>query len=146
MNQPEFRVLLVEDDLRMPELLANLLQDDHVALASASCASDGLRLARGKPLDLILLDLGLPGINGLELLRQLKECPETQGIPVIVLTAWNSTKDKLRGFELGAVDYLTKPFEPAELRARAAGRSAHQATAGRTHPGQRRITGGTGRR
>jgi signal transduction histidine kinase/HPt (histidine-containing phosphotransfer) domain-containing protein len=67
---------------------------------------------------LILLDLGLPGINGFELLRQLKESPETQTIPVIVLTAWNSTTDKLRGFELGAVDYLTKPFEPAELRAR----------------------------
>ena len=67
---------------------------------------------------MILLDLGLPGINGFELLRQLKESPETQAIPVIVLTAWNSTTDKLRGFELGAVDYLTKPFESAELRAR----------------------------
>ena len=71
-----------------------------------------------QPFDLILLDLGLPGVNGFELLRQLKECPETQTIPVIVLTAWNSTTDKLRGFELGAVDYLTKPFEAAELRAR----------------------------
>ena len=67
---------------------------------------------------MILLDLGLPGVNGFELLRQLKESPETQTIPVIVLTAWNSTTDKLRGFELGAVDYLTKPFESAELRAR----------------------------
>ena len=102
----------------MPEVLAGLLQDDHITLLSAKDASEGLKLAREKPLDLILLDLGLPGINGFELLRQLKECPETQTIPVIVLTAWNSTTDKLRGFELGAVDYLTKPFEPAELRAR----------------------------
>jgi len=102
----------------MPEVLAGLLQEDDVALLSAGCASEGLRLAREKPLDLILLDLGLPGTNGFDLLRQLKECPETQGIPVIVLTAWNSTTDKLRGFELGAVDYLTKPFEPGELRAR----------------------------
>jgi CheY-like chemotaxis protein/HPt (histidine-containing phosphotransfer) domain-containing protein len=118
MNQPGFQVLLVEDDPRMPEVLAGLLQDDHITLLSAKDASEGLKLAREKPLDLILLDLGLPGINGFELLRQLKECPETQGIPVIVLTAWNSTTDKLRGFEFGAVDYLTKPFEPAELRAR----------------------------
>jgi len=102
----------------MPEVLAGLLQDDHVTLVSASCGSEGLKLAREKPLDMILLDLGLPDINGFEVLRQLKECPETQTIPVIVLTAWNRTTDKLRGFELGAVDYLTKPFEPAELRAR----------------------------
>ena len=102
----------------MPEVLTGLLQEDHVTLVSATDASEGLRLAQQKPPDLILLDLGLPGINGFELLRQLKECPETQSIPVIVLTGWNSTTDKLRGFELGAVDYLTKPFEPAELRAR----------------------------
>jgi len=102
----------------MPEVLAGHLQDDHITLISAKDVSEGFKLAREAPCDLILLDLGLPGVNGFELLRQLKECPETQTIPVIVLTAWNSTADKLRGFELGAVDYLTKPFEPAELRAR----------------------------
>ncbi len=102
----------------MPEVMAGLLQEDHITLVSAKDAPEGLKLAREKPFDLILLDLGLPGVNGFELLHQLKECPETQSIPVIVLTAWNSTTDKLRGFELGAVDYLTKPFEPAELRAR----------------------------
>src|ERR1019366_4227410 len=115
---PASQILLVEDDPRMPEVLAGLLQDDNITLTSASDAVHGLKLAREEHFDLILLDLGLPGINGFELLRQLKEFPETQTIPVIVLTAWNSTTDKLRGFELGAVDYLTKPFEPAELRAR----------------------------
>jgi CheY-like chemotaxis protein len=118
MNQPASQVLLVEDDPRMPEVLAGLLQDDNVTLSSAGDAASGLKLAREKQFDVVLLDLGLPGVNGMELLRQLKECPETQTIPVIVLTAWNSTADKLRGFELGAVDYLTKPFESAELRAR----------------------------
>src|ERR1017187_573433 len=118
MNLPASQVLLVEDDLHMPEVLAGLLHDDNITLASAKDASTGLNLARSQPFDLILLDLGLPGVNGFELLRQLKESLETQMIPVIVLTAWNSTTDKLRGFELGAVDYLTKPFEPAELRAR----------------------------
>jgi CheY-like chemotaxis protein len=109
---------MVEDDLHMPEVLAGLLHDDNITLSSAKDAAEGLKLAREQHFDLILLDLGLPGVNGFELLRQLKESPETQTIPVIVLTAWNSTTDKLRGFELGAVDYLTKPFEPAELRAR----------------------------
>jgi signal transduction histidine kinase/HPt (histidine-containing phosphotransfer) domain-containing protein len=118
MNLPAFQVLLVEDDPRMPEVLAGLLQDDHITLLSAKDAQEGLKLARETSLDAILLDLGLPGLNGFDLLRQLKEGPETQTIPVIVLTAWNSPSDKLRGFELGAVDYVTKPFEPAELRAR----------------------------
>jgi CheY-like chemotaxis protein/nitrogen-specific signal transduction histidine kinase len=118
MNLPASQVLLVEDDPHMPEVLAGLLHDDNIVLANAKDASTGLKLARERHFDLILLDLGLPGVNGFELLRQLKESPETQTIPVIVLTAWNSTTDKLRGFELGAVDYLTKPFEPAELRAR----------------------------
>src|SRR5512137_2274320 len=118
MNLPASHVLLVEDDLHMPEVLAGLLHDDNIALLSAKDASTGFKLAREQRFDLILLDLGLPGVNGFELLRQLKESPETQTIPVVVLTAWNSTTDKLRGFELGAVDYLTKPFESAELRAR----------------------------
>src|SRR5664279_3881710 len=118
MNLPASQVLLVEDDPRMPEVLAGLLQDDNIALSSAGDAASGMKLAREKQFDVILLDLSLPGVNGMELLRQLKEFPETQTIPVIVLTAWNSTADKLRAFELGAVDYLTKPFESAELRAR----------------------------
>jgi len=110
--------LLVEDDPRMPEVLAGLLHDDHIMLSSANNAAEALKLLEKGTFDLILLDLGLPGMNGFELLRRLKESPETQTIPVIVVTAWNRTPDKLRGFELGAVDYLTKPFESAELRAR----------------------------
>jgi CheY-like chemotaxis protein len=118
MNQTEFQVLVVEDDPKLPELLTALLHDDHVVLSAAKDASEALAMVRKQPFDLVLLDLGLPGVNGFEVLRQLKESPETETIPVIVLTAWNSTNDKLRGFELGAVDYLTKPFEAAELRAR----------------------------
>src|ERR1043166_4774724 len=118
MTLPASHVLLVEDDPRMPEVLAGLLHEDQITLFCATDAAQGLAMAREKRFDLILLDLGLPGANGFELLRQLKDFPETQSIPVIVLTAWNGTNDKLRGFELGAVDYLTKPFESAELRAR----------------------------
>jgi CheY-like chemotaxis protein/nitrogen-specific signal transduction histidine kinase len=118
MSLPESHILLVEDDPRMPEVLAALLHDDHIILAGAPDASTALRLLSERRFELILLDLGLPGMNGFDLLRGLKESPKTESIPVIVLTAWNSTEDKLRGFELGAVDYLTKPFEAAELRAR----------------------------
>ena len=115
MNLPASRVLLVEDDLKMPEILSALFQDSISRLCSAERRRSAAAIARQRPFDLVVLDLGLPDINGFELLRQLKEAPETQSIPVIVLTAWNSTKDKLRGFELGATDYLTKPFESAEF-------------------------------
>src|ERR1039458_8162486 len=100
MNLPASQVLLVEDDLHMPEVLAGLLHDDHLTLASATDSSPRLKMAREQRFDLILLDLGLPGVNGFELLRQLKESPETQTVPVVVLTAWNRDKDKLRGFDL----------------------------------------------
>ncbi len=118
MNQAASHVLLVEDDPKMHEVLAALLHDDHIILVGAKDASEALTLTRERQFDLILLDLGLPGVNGFDLLQRLKESPRTQSVPVIVLTAWNSTADKLRGFELGATDYLTKPFESAELRAR----------------------------
>jgi CheY-like chemotaxis protein/HPt (histidine-containing phosphotransfer) domain-containing protein len=118
MTLPASHVLLVEDDPGAPEVLAALLHEDNVNLTCARDATEALTIASEKHFDLILLDLGLPRVDGFELLRQLKELPATQSIPVIVLTAWNSTSDKLRGFELGAVDYLTKPFESSELRAR----------------------------
>jgi CheY-like chemotaxis protein/nitrogen-specific signal transduction histidine kinase len=118
MNLPESQVLLVEDDPKMHEVLTALLQEDNVSLTCAADVARGLALVREKSFDLMLLDLGLPGTDGFEMLRQLKENPPVHPPPVLVLTAWNSTSDKLRGFELGAVDYLTKPFEPSELRAR----------------------------
>jgi CheY-like chemotaxis protein/nitrogen-specific signal transduction histidine kinase len=113
------QVLLVEDDMKLPEVLAELLVDAHIHLSHAPDARAALRLLKDKPFELVLLDLGLPGeMNGFDLLREIKQSPQYETIPVIVLTAWNSTRDKVRGFELGAVDYLTKPFESAELRAR----------------------------
>src|SRR5260221_4896304 len=118
MKSHPAEILLVEDDPRMPRVLSTLLQGDNVQLSGARDGIEALRLLQLRKFDLILLDLGLPGMNGFELLRQLKELPETESIPVIVLTDWNSTTAKLRGFDLGAVDYLTKPYEAAELRAR----------------------------
>src|SRR5262252_602251 len=118
MKLPASHVLLIEDDPHMPEVLTALLHEDNITLVNTPDADGAVALLKQKHFDLILLDLGLPGVNGFDLLRRLKDSPETHAVPIIVLTAWNSTNDKLRGFELGAVDYLTKPFEGAELRAR----------------------------
>jgi CheY-like chemotaxis protein/HPt (histidine-containing phosphotransfer) domain-containing protein len=118
MKLPSSQVLLVEDDPEMPLVLSALLHDDHITLASARNAEEAFEQLRKQSFDLILLDLGLPGVNGFDLLKRLKDSVETEQIPVIVLTAWNGTSEKLRGFELGAVDYLTKPYEASELRAR----------------------------
>src|SRR3954466_10842616 len=113
MTLPASRVLLIEDDPNMPEVLSALLHDDNITLGSANSAGSALAKIRQDTFDLILLDLGLPDANGFELLQQIKEVPEMKSVPVIVLTAWNGTTEKLKGFELGAVDYVTKPFEGA---------------------------------
>jgi CheY-like chemotaxis protein/HPt (histidine-containing phosphotransfer) domain-containing protein len=118
MMRPASNVLLVDDDPKMADLLGPLLDEAGIALVSAPDVAKALDVVQVRPIDLILLDLGLPGEDGFQMLRALKESPQTESIPVVVLTAWNSTPDKLKGFELGAVDYLTKPFEPSELRAR----------------------------
>jgi CheY-like chemotaxis protein len=118
MKLPESHLLLVEDDAHLPDVLAELLHGDNIQLTNAKTGAEALQKANERTFDLILLDLGLPDINGFDLLRQFKDKPSLQHIPIIVLTAWNSTGDKIRGFELGAVDYLTKPFESSELRVR----------------------------
>src|SRR2546423_9641596 len=85
MNLPESHVLLVEDDPEMPGLLSALLHDDNVKLSAAQNCASALKLTSETKFDLILLDLGLPGANGFELLQQLTGSPRTESIPVIVL-------------------------------------------------------------
>jgi signal transduction histidine kinase/HPt (histidine-containing phosphotransfer) domain-containing protein len=112
------RVLLIEDDAEMLAILAPSLGEDGLCLKGVTTGREALlELAQGT-YDLVLLDLGLPGVNGLKVLELLKNDPAARELPVIVITAWNNTDDKVRSFELGAVDYITKPFEPVELRAR----------------------------
>jgi len=118
MMRPASQILLIEDDAEVHELLSALLRADGIELTNAPDGQRGLALAQNGRFDLILLDIGLPKISGFDVLKRLKEDPVTESIPVIVLTASSATADKLRGFELGAVDYVTKPFEAAELRAR----------------------------
>ena len=112
------QVLLIDDDQDLHDLLIASLVGDDIRLLCAGDGRDGLELARRNKVSLLLLDLGLPKNDGFAVLKELKQDAHLKDIPVIILTAWNSTADKLRGFELGAVDYITKPYEIAELRAR----------------------------
>lgn len=110
------RVLLVEDELRIHDFVRDALEAEGVELETATDGLAGLRLARQGGHDLIVLDLMLPGIDGLSVLRAIRATlPDT---PVLILTARKELPIKLRGFELGATDYLTKPFALAELVAR----------------------------
>ncbi|MFN3408687.1 MAG: response regulator [Limisphaerales bacterium] len=118
MSETAFRVLLVEDDPDLPDVLAGLLGGDGVQLDAAATAAAAWERLRQTRYDLVLLDLGLPDAHGFDFLLRLKHSAHGPHLPVIVITAANATADKVRGFELGAVDYLTKPFEAAELRAR----------------------------
>jgi len=112
------RVLMIEDDPEMAAILAPALAEDGLSVTHAPDGREASDILSAQNFELILLDLGLPGLSGLKVLELLKDSPEGRDVPVIVITAWNSTEDKLRSFELGAVDYVTKPFEPVELRAR----------------------------
>jgi CheY-like chemotaxis protein/HPt (histidine-containing phosphotransfer) domain-containing protein len=116
INQP--RILLIDDDQEMYQLLAQPVAQDELELVCASDGETALKIAHSSPVQLILLDLGLPSNDGFHVLQQIKQDPLLHLIPVIIFTAWNSTNDKVRGFELGAVDYITKPCDLAEVRAR----------------------------
>jgi two-component system phosphate regulon response regulator PhoB len=116
----EHRILVVEDEEDILELLRfNLAREGHAVLTSAS-GEDGLELARAERPDLILLDLMLPGLDGREICRRLKQDPETRHIPVVMVTARGEESDIVAGLELGADDYVTKPFSPRILTARVA--------------------------
>lgn len=113
-------ILLVEDEQDLLELLRYNLTREGFSVETAMTGEDGLKKAReiGKELDLVLLDLMLPGIDGLEVCRALKGRDHTSSIPVIMLTAKGEESDIVRGLEFGADDYITKPFSPRVLLAR----------------------------
>ncbi len=110
------RVLVVEDNLDIAKLVALHLKDLDCEVALAADGLRGLDLARARRYDLIILDLMLPGMDGLELCRRLRD--ETDYTPILMLTAKTSEVDRVAGLEIGADDYLTKPFSISELIAR----------------------------
>jgi len=113
------KILVIEDEEPIRELLKLTLESaGYSSIYMAANGEDGLRLAQTRLPDLILLDLMLPGMDGLSVCRQLKSQEETRAIPVIMLTARSEESDIVIGLELGAVDYITKPFSRKILIAR----------------------------
>ena len=109
------RVLVVDDDAKTVELVKLYLNRDGYRVFTAYDGVEALRLARESHPDLIVLDLMLPGIDGLQICRTLRS---ESDVPIIMLTAKTTEQDKLIGLDLGADDYVTKPFSPRELAAR----------------------------
>jgi DNA-binding response OmpR family regulator len=110
------RILVIEDEARILSFLARGLEAEGYTVACAGDGTEGLSLALGHAWDLVVLDLLLPGLGGLQVLRELHR--ERPSLPVVVLSARGDLQTKLRGFELGATDYVAKPFSIDELLAR----------------------------
>ncbi|MFH1625735.1 MAG: response regulator transcription factor [Pseudomonadota bacterium] len=112
------KILVVDDEKDIIELIQYNLQLEGFRVTHAYDGEDALRLAKREPPDLLILDLMLPGMDGLEVCRVLKKEAETSHIPIIMLTAKTAEPDIVVGLELGADDYITKPFRTRELVAR----------------------------
>ena len=115
---PNETVLVVEDEEDILELVRFNLSKEGYQVLCASSGEEGLKSARNKRPDLVLLDLMLPGMDGLSVCKQLKNDEKTHHIPVVMLTAKGEDADIVSGLELGADDYVTKPFSPRVLIAR----------------------------
>ncbi len=112
------KIMVVDDEKSLLELVRDILEDEGFTVVTADTAEAGLaRIKQSRP-DLILLDVRLPSIGGLEMCRRLKADESTRPIPIIMLTVQSAEVDKVIGFEAGADDYVTKPFSKAELLAR----------------------------
>jgi two-component system alkaline phosphatase synthesis response regulator PhoP len=112
------RILIIEDDPDILGLMKHHLERDGYGVAGAPTGEEGLRLARRTPPGLVVLDLMLPGMDGLEVLRQLRADAKTREVPTVIVSAKGEEADIVSGLELGADDYLTKPFSPRVLVAR----------------------------
>jgi two-component system, OmpR family, alkaline phosphatase synthesis response regulator PhoP len=111
-------ILVIDDEKDLVELVSYNLQKEGFVVKQALDGESGLASAISNPPDLLLVDLMLPGIDGLEVCRQLRADSRTATIPIIMLTAKSGESDRVVGLELGADDYVTKPFSPRELAAR----------------------------
>ncbi len=118
IHMPERRILIVDDEADILKLLEYNLQKEGFTTVTAQSGTEALETLKRKRVDLVVLDLMLPGIDGYEVLRLMKSNQELSDIAVIMLTAKSEEIDKILGLELGADDYVTKPFSPRELVAR----------------------------
>ena len=118
MNSVATTILLVEDDPTMAEMLGEFFRAANISLTHAPNSAEALSYLHDHTPDLVLLDLGLPGLNGFQFLTELKGSARTSDIPVIILSGRSSPPEIVHGLELGARDYVTKPFDGVELHAR----------------------------
>ncbi len=111
-------ILVVDDEPDIVTLLSHNLKKEGFSVTSVSDGEEALAAVKKRDFDLVILDLMLPGIQGMEICRILRSAPRTEGLPVIMLTARGEEHDRVKGLETGADDYMTKPFSPRELIAR----------------------------
>ncbi len=114
----EKRIMVVEDNRLAATFLGDILEQAGYHVSKAASGLEALRLAQQGHIDLVLLDIMMPDMNGYEVVRQLRNDTRTNNTPIILLSSHQGTAEKVKGFELGADDYVTKPFVPAELLAR----------------------------
>ena len=119
MSENKTRVLIVEDDEDISALLKYAFEEGGYAVSLSADGAEALRLLKDSRPPLVILDIMLPGLSGLEVLRHIRREPELKGTAVIMLTAKGEEMDRVVGFELGADDYVVKPFSPRELLLRA---------------------------
>ncbi|MGB2821532.1 MAG: response regulator transcription factor [Phycisphaerae bacterium] len=115
---PKKRIVIVEDERDMAGLVATRLKREHFEVEVAYDGAAGLDKIRSRPPDLVLLDIMLPGLSGTEVLKELRGDPRTASVPVVMLTARTEDADVVVGLQLGADDYVTKPFSMSVLLAR----------------------------
>jgi len=119
MSRPDAqKILAVDDEQDIIELLSYNLSREGFEVTTAMDGEEALKKVMAKSFDLVILDLMMPGIQGMELCRILRNDPKTKDLPIIMLTAKTEEVDRILGLEMGADDYITKPFSPRELIAR----------------------------
>ncbi len=110
------KVLAVDDSAIVQKLIKEALKDQSIEVLLANNAVDALNLIYNESIAVVLLDVSMPGVDGLELCRTIRSIPEFQTLPIVMVTARDSPFDKVQGQLAGATQYLTKPFEPATLQ------------------------------
>jgi DNA-binding response OmpR family regulator len=111
-------VLVIDDERHSLDILTRFLALGDFATMTAASGEDGLALARSQPIDVIVLDVSMPGMDGLAVCEELRQDERTRGIPVILLTGHDDTRTRAAGMRLGVMEYLTKPVSRPELLTR----------------------------
>jgi len=140
--QGKEHVLVVEDDEHIRELVALHLGLEGFDVVAAGNGTEGLRLARSEPFDLMILDVMLPGLDGITMTRAIRREPQLRDVPILMLTARREESDKVDGLESGADDYLTKPFGIREFMARVRALLRRRRSTAKETPLQAPVTAG----